>query len=107
MAIEGKITRTDGEALTGWIASLTFDVEITLAPNPHKAKDTHPDYEIIAKTPRARLIRIGSAWEQTSRTTGNDYLSLSITVNGEQVRVNALRSEEDPEGEYRLVPLAG
>ena len=52
------------------------------------------------------MIRIGSAWEQTSQK-GNDYLSLSVMVNGQQVRVNALRSDEDPEGEYRLVPLAG
>ena len=28
-------------------------------------------------------------------------------VNGQQVRVNALRSDEDPENEYRVIPLAG
>ena len=106
MAIDGKITRTDDDAITGWIASLTFDVDITLTKNPHKAKETHPDYEITTRTPRNRVIRIGSAWEQTSQK-GNDYLSLSVMVNGQQVRVNALRSDEDPKGEYRLVPLAG
>ncbi|MEJ6396087.1 DUF736 family protein [Gymnodinialimonas sp. 2305UL16-5] len=106
MAINGQITRTDDDALTGWIASLTFDVAITLTPNPHKTKDVHPDYEITGKSPAGRYIRIGSAWEQTSRA-GKDYLSLSIKVNGQDVRVNALRTDEDPEGEYRLVPLAG
>jgi len=106
MAIDGKITRTDDDAITGWIASLTFDVDITLTKNPHKAKETHPDYEIATCTPRNRAIRIGSAWEQTSQK-GNDYFSLSVMVNGQQIRVNALRSDEDPEGKYRLVPLAG
>ena len=33
MAIDGKITRTDDDAITGWIASLTFDVDITLTKN--------------------------------------------------------------------------
>ena len=106
MAIDGQITRTDDNAFTGWMASLTFDVDITLTPNPYKKEDKHPDFEITAKTPRGRLIRIGSAWEQTSQK-GNDYLSLAVMVNGQQVRVNAVRNEEDPAGEFRLIPLAG
>ena len=106
MAIDGQITRTDDNAFTGWMASLTFDVDITLTKNPHKAKDTHPDFEITTRTPRNRIIRIGSAWEQTSQK-GNDYLSLAVMVNGQQIRVNAVRSEEDPAGEFRLIPLAG
>ena len=32
MAIDGQITRTDDNAFTGWMASLTFDVDITLTP---------------------------------------------------------------------------
>ncbi|SFG47453.1 DUF736 domain-containing protein [Roseobacter denitrificans] len=106
MAIDGQITRTDDDAFTGWIASLTFDVDIVLTQNPYKKEDKHPDFEITTKTPRNREIRIGSAWEQTSKA-GNDYLSLSVMVNGQQVRVNALRGKDDPEGTYRLVPLAG
>ena len=106
MAIDGKITRTDDDAFTGWIASLTFDVDIVLTKNPHTKKDTHPDFEITTRTPRNRLIRIGSAWEQTSQA-GNDYLSLAFDVNGTKVRVNALQGEGDESGEYRLVPLAG
>jgi len=58
MAIDGKITRTDDDAITGWIASLTFDVDITLTKNPHKSKEPHPDFEITTRTPRNRIIRI-------------------------------------------------
>lgn len=106
MAIDGKITRTDDDAFTGWIASLTFDVDIVLTKNPHKKKDTHPDYEITTRTPRNREIRIGSAWEQTSKA-GNAYLSLAFDVNGNKVRVNALQGEGDEDGTFRLVSLAG
>ncbi|MEM1396148.1 MAG: DUF736 family protein [Pseudomonadota bacterium] len=105
MAFDGKITKLDDDAFTGWFASLTFDVDITLTPNPYKKKETHPDYEVNTKTPRGRDIRIGSAWNATSERTGNEYLSIVVSVNGQEVRVNGLRSEGDPEGEYRLVPL--
>lgn len=38
--INGEITRTDDDALTGWIASLSFDTQITLSETPYKAKDS-------------------------------------------------------------------
>ena len=64
-------------------------------------------FEITTRIPRNRLIRIGAAWEQSSKRTGTQYLSLKVMVNGQKVRVNAQRSEDDPKGEYRLVPLSG
>lgn len=104
MALNGQITRTDDDAFTGHIAALTFDVDITLAPNPYKTKDTHPDFEITATSPKNRVIRIGSAWEQKSKK-GNAYLSLAISINGQEVRVNALEDKTEP-GTYRLVALS-
>ncbi|MEO0963452.1 MAG: DUF736 family protein [Pseudomonadota bacterium] len=106
MSINGELTRTDDNAITGWIASLTFDVSITLTTNPHKEKDTHPDYEVTATTPNGRVIRIGSAWNATSQK-GNEYLSLSLGLDpgGQQIRVNALTNGDA--GVYRLVALTG
>ena len=100
MNIDGQITRTDDDAFTGYVASLDFDVDIILAPNPHKKKDTHPDYEITGKTPRGRHIRIGVAWTQTSQA-GNEYLSIVINARGGDVRVNALEERDTP-GTYFL-----
>ena len=101
MNINGEITRTDDDAFTGWIASLTFDCDVTLTPNPHKSKETHPDYQITAQTPKGRHIRIGSAWTQISQK-GNEYLSLAISVNGGEVRVNAVEDREQA-GTYQLI----
>lgn len=36
MTLEGTITRTNDNTFTGWIASLTFDVDIAISENPHK-----------------------------------------------------------------------
>jgi len=105
MSINGQLTKTDDNAFTGWIANLLFDVTITLTENPHKKKDTHPDFEITATTPSGRRIRIGSAWNAES-DAGNAYLSLSIDVNGTKARANALHRSADPEGEFNIVPLA-
>lgn len=104
MNINGELTRTDDDAITGWIASLTFDCDVTLTENPYKKEDKHPDYQITAKTPRGRQIRIGSAWKATSQR-GNDYLSLAIAINDTEVRVNAIEDKEQP-GTFRLIEWA-
>jgi len=95
MAIDGQITRTDDNAFTGWMASLTFDVDITLTPNPYKKEDKHPDFEITAKSTRNRSIRIGSAWNATSQG-GNDYLSVAINFGAGEIT----------DGEYRFIPYS-
>ena len=59
---------------------------------------------IHAKTPRGRPIRIGSAWQHTSRA-GNEYLSLLITLGTEKIRVNAVDHDDAPEGFKTLIPL--
>ena len=94
MSITGEFTRTDDDAYAGYIASLTFDVDVTLTANDYKREDKHPDFAIWSKSPRGRYIRVGSAWEQQSKA-GNRYLSVSIDVNGQPMRANAvLRAAE-------------
>ena len=106
--ITGQLHRYADNTLLGHIASLTFDVDVMLTENPHKSHDKHPDYVITAKSPRDRSIRIGSAWEQTSRA-GNKYLSIALAVNGQTIRANALRREEqstDDETIFEIVAWA-
>jgi uncharacterized protein (DUF736 family) len=103
MTLKGTITRTDDNAFTGWIASLTFDVDIVISENPHKKSEKHPDFEITAKSTRNRAIRIGSAWQSTSQA-GNDYLSVAINFGAGEIRANAVKT--DNEGEYRFIPYA-
>lgn len=102
----GTLTKMDADdAFTGDIASLDFDIGFTMVPNAFKAKDSHPDYVIEARSPRGRSLRIGSGWASTSRA-GNDYYSLAFNLPGQSVvRVNAVRDEEASEGVYRLIPM--
>ena len=104
MSINGELTRLDDGAYTGWIADLTFDVTITLADNPFKRADTHPDYAVNGKSPLGRDIRVGSAWSQTSKA-GNGYLSLALDISGNRVRVNALPDNDD-KSRFQIVAWA-
>ncbi len=106
MSIAGNLEKLDDGAFTGWIATLTFDVQVALSQNPHKQKDTHPDFHITAKSPSGRDIRVGSAWFATGPSVG-EYLSLRLNVTGgDPLKVNAFPSKEDPKT-YELAPLVG
>ena len=103
--LDGKLTRMDADdAFTGEIVSMEFDFPFTMVPNAHKQKDSHPDYVIEARTPKNRVIRIGSAWAARSRA-GNDYYQLALNLARGTVRANAVQEDEMNPGEYRLIPL--
>ena len=106
MSITGNLTKTDDGAYTGFIASLTFDVPVTLLANTHKRQDSHPDYAVMGKSPKNRDIRIGSAWIATSQA-GNEYLSIALDIGGSNVRVNAVQdTEANDAAEYSIIPWA-
>ena len=102
----GTLTKMDADdAFTGDIASLDFDFSFTMVPNGFKAKDSHPDYVIEGRSPRGRLVRIGSGWAAKSRA-GNEYYSLAFNLPGQAtVRVNAVRDDDASKGEYRIIPM--
>ncbi len=103
----GELTKMDGDdAWTGHVASVDMDVEIALVPNGYKSLDAHPDYVIEARSPKGRVIRVGSAWAMRSRA-GNEYLSLVLNLpNQAPVRVNAVVDERAEPGTYRIIPLS-
>ncbi|MEM6943199.1 MAG: DUF736 family protein [Pseudomonadota bacterium] len=108
MSITGDLTETDDGAYAGFIASLTFDVEITLVPNAWKTKESHPAWAVMGTSPRGRPLRIGSAWNAVGKgERQTPYLSISIDVAGGQtVRVNGFE-DADASGHFRLSPLTG
>ena len=103
----GELTRMDADdAYAGHVASVDMDVEFVLLPNAHKVSDAHPDYVIEARSPKGRVIRIGSGWAMRSRA-GNDYLSLVLNLPHQPpVRVNAVADDQAEQGTYRIIPLA-
>jgi len=91
------------------IATLLFDIAgLRVIPNEYKKADNHPDYHIEARTPRGNALRVGSMWKAVGVNSGNDYYSITVTDrNGKTWRMNAVRNETTPKGEFTVVPLAG
>ncbi len=91
------------------IATLLFDIAgLRVTPNAYKKADNHPDYHIEARTPRGNQLRVGSMWKAVGTTSGKDYYAITVTDrNGKTWRMNAVRNETTPKGEFTVVPLAG
>lgn len=94
-------------AFTGIIHSGKFDIAISLVDRP-KMSDKSPDYDITAVNKGGRTVKIGSAWSETSKSTGNAYLSLTMDVGLGPFRVNAVQNEEARKaksGAFDLIPF--
>ena len=91
------------------IATLLFDIaDLHVIPNAYKKADNNPDYHIEARTPRGNALRVGSMWKAVGVNSGNDYYSITVTDrNGKTWRMNAVRNDDTPKGEFAVVPLAG
>lgn len=76
----------DNGTLTGNIASMAYDMDITgklfESDNP-KA----PVYQLFARSPRGRLVQIGGIWEKTNQN-GGKYLSLSANTGFGKLNAN-------------------
>jgi uncharacterized protein (DUF736 family) len=108
--ITGTLTRNaDGETYTLSVATLMFDIaHLRVVPNGYKTADNHPDHHIEVRTPRGRVMRVGSMWSAVSKTSKREYLQIALTDRmGRSWRMNAVRDDEMPKDEWRIVPLAG
>jgi uncharacterized protein (DUF736 family) len=108
--ITGTLTRNaDGTTYTLSVATLMFDIaHLRVVPNGYKSADNHPDHHIDIRTPRGRVMRVGSMWSATSKTSKRAYFQIALTDRmGRSWRMNAVRSDETPKDAWRVVPLAG
>lgn len=108
--ITGTLT-TDahGQPATASVSTLLFDLpRIQVVANPHKAADHYPDHHLEFRTPRGRVLRVGSVWRAVSQRSGNAYLSLAfMSPLGSHHRANALPREGEAPGAYEVVALTG
>lgn len=76
----------DENTVTGNLASLTFDIDITGEPvqsdNP-KA----PVYRLFAQTPRHRSVEIGGIWRKMN-ARGGEYLTLTVNTGYGKLNAN-------------------
>ena len=92
MAIEGELKKT-AQGFEGYIASEVLDCDLLIEPNTMEERpEEAPDYFVFTRSPRGRKIRIGGVWHRISRTD-NEYLSMSVNIDGRAVNANAFPKE--------------
>lgn len=107
--ITGTLVQHQNGTFTANVSTMKFDIaRIAVVTNAHKSADSHPDYHLEVRTPRGRIMRVGSMWSSVSEKSGRPYYSLALTDRMGQVwRMNAVRNEDTPDGTWQIVPLAG
>ncbi len=103
--ITGTLTQNaDARTFTASISTMMFDIaRIAVVPNPYKTADNHPDFHLEVRT-----MRVGSMWKAVSEKSKREYFSLALTDKmGRTWRMNAVRNEETPDGEWQIVPMTG
>jgi len=73
MASIGQVTR-QGNGFKGHLKTLSFRANITIVPNTDKNAANQPDYRVLNDG-----AEIGSAWTRHSKSSGNEYISLSLS----------------------------
>jgi uncharacterized protein (DUF736 family) len=77
MATIATLTQKADGNLEGTLATLNVTAPIVLMPNTRKAKDNEPDYRVIS---RKNGFELGAGWSRISKTTGDEYISVSLSA---------------------------
>ena len=67
----------DGKKITGNIATLSFDIDVTGEPVTSD-NEKAPKYRLFAQSPRGRRVEVGGIWE---RLNADDKPYLALTLN--------------------------
>ncbi len=73
MAAIGYVTKDTNGSYKGRLKTISIDAAIEIVVNRGKADEPHPDYLV-----RSGDVEIGAGWNRIARTTGNEYVSLSL-----------------------------
>ncbi|MCY1740994.1 DUF736 family protein [Ensifer sp. SL37] len=95
--------RFDGDKLTGNIASMAYDNDLTgeaLQSDNPKA----PVYRLFGKSPRGRKIDVGGIWEKTNQN-GGKYFTLTVNTGFGKLNANLGRFPgQDDEDLMSVIP---
>jgi len=69
----GFVTKQQDGNFRGQLKTLSFKAPIDILLNPSKSSDTQPDYRVYSGG-----VEIGAGWRKTGKTSGEDYVSLSL-----------------------------
>ena len=77
MATIATLTQKADGNLEGTLTTLNVTAPIALVPNARKTKENEPDYRILS---RKNGFELGAGWLRNSKTTGEEYLSVSLSA---------------------------
>lgn len=75
--ILANFIQIDGKKITGNIATLSFDIDVTGEP-VNSDNEKAPKFRLFAKSPRGRNVEVGGIWE---RLNNEDKPYLTLTLN--------------------------
>jgi uncharacterized protein (DUF736 family) len=89
--------------LSGNIASIAYDIDITGEPFTSTNKDA-PVFRIFARSPRGRRVELGGIWKKKNQN-GGDYHSMSINTGHGRLNANLGRYPgQDDEDLMAVIP---
>ncbi len=71
----GYVTKNDDGSFKGQLKTLSISAEIAIVSNRSKSADTQPDYRVLSDG-----VEIGAGWNRRSKSSGRDYVSLSLAA---------------------------
>lgn len=95
--------KIDGDKLTGNIASMAFDIDVT-GERFESDNDKAPVFRLFARTPRGRAIQVGGIWERLNQQD-KPYLALTVDTGHGRFFANLGRYPgQDDDELYAIIP---
>ena len=77
MATIANLSKKSDGTLEGMLTTANITVPIAIVPNARKAKDNEPDLRVVG---RRNGYEIGAGWNRISRSSGEEYTSVSLSA---------------------------
>lgn len=94
----GEMIRNEDGSVTGYVAEATYDFEGIFLEKVASTHERAPAFNLKAKSPRGRPVRLGSIWERGAKETGEIYFGgyIETSVSG-FVPIRLFRSRQNPD----------
>ena len=103
MADLSNYIRIDGYSVTGNVATLAFDIDVT-GEGVDSTSDKSPVFRLYAKSPRGRSIDVGGIWQRTNQE-GQPYYTLTINTGHARWYANLGKYPgQDEDNMYAVIP---
>jgi uncharacterized protein (DUF736 family) len=93
----GEIIRNTNGGMTGYVAEATYDFGNLFFELVESDHERAPKFNLMTKSPRGRVVRLGSIWERTANETGEFYFRgyIDSSVSG-YVPIRLHQSRQKP-----------